>query len=200
VAGADGAHVREVAARAEEDLRHVVEPVVYAEGTTTMEEVVGEALVEHGWKIAVAESCTGGLLAKRLTDTPGSSRYFERGFVTYSNASKTELLGVKPADLEKHGAVSGPVVEQMAAGARTRAGVDVGVGITGIAGPDGGSPGKPVGTVYIGLATERGVAARHHRFMGTRATIRERSVQAALDLVRRELQGLSLDARLEQEA
>src|SRR5204862_6688146 len=99
------------------------------------------------WRIAVAESCTGGLLAKRLTDTPGSSRYFERGFVVYSNPAKIDLLGVDAAALRAHGAVSAVVAEQMAAGAAARAGVEVGVAITGIAGPDGGSEAKPVGTV-----------------------------------------------------
>jgi nicotinamide-nucleotide amidase len=197
VAGPDAAQVREVAGRAYEELKALVAPVVYAEGVRTMEEAVGETLLTLGWRLAVAESCTGGLLAKRVTDTPGSSRYFERGFVTYSNAAKLELLGVKAAVLEAHGAVSAPVAEQMAAGARTRAGVDVGVGITGIAGPDGGSDEKPVGTVFIAIASPRGEAVRKYAFAGTRATIRERAAQAALDLIRRQLRGLPLEARLD---
>src|SRR5207247_6151390 len=107
-----------------------------------------------------AESCTGGLLAKRVTDVPGASRYFERGFVVYSNRAKIEVLGVSAADLEAHGAVSAPVAEQLARGACRVSGADVGVGITGIAGPDGGTTEKPVGTVFIGLASSAGEVAR----------------------------------------
>jgi nicotinamide-nucleotide amidase len=158
-----------------------------------MEEVVSEALVGKNWKIAAAESCTGGLLAKRLTDVPGSSRYLERGFVTYSNDAKQQLLGVSAAELAAHGAVSESVAAQMALGARKQANVDVGVGITGIAGPDGGSTQKPVGTVFIAVSSALGDAVKHHRFMGTRATVRERAAQTALDMLRRHLAGLPLD-------
>jgi nicotinamide-nucleotide amidase len=193
VAGSDPHHVEEVTGRAYESLKKLVEPVIYAEGAVTIEEVVGETLLRTGWRIATAESCTGGLLAKRITDTPGASRYFERGYVTYSNASKIELLGVRSADLETHGAVSAPVAEQMAEGARKKAGADVGVGITGIAGPEGGSEEKPLGTVFIGLASPRGTAARKFQFHGTRSTIRERSAQIALDLVRRQVIGMPLE-------
>jgi nicotinamide-nucleotide amidase len=200
VAGEDAAQVAEVAARAYEELKRRVQPAIYAEGATTMEEVVGEALVERGFRIATAESCTGGLLAKRLTDTAGSSRYFERGYVTYSNASKVELLGVRAADVETHGAVSAPVAEQMATGAARKAGVEVGVGITGIAGPDGGTEEKPVGTVFVAVATPRGVGARRLALLGTRSHIRERATQTALDLVRRQVRGLPLEARLEDVA
>ena len=171
--------------------------MVYAEGARAIEDVVGERLVAKGWRVATAESCTGGLLARRITDVPGASRYFERGFVTYSNASKLELVGVDPAAIEAHGAVSAPVAEQLAEGARARAGVELGVGITGVAGPDGGSEEKPVGTVFIGIASPGGHAVRRFRFMGTRKTIRERSAQTALDMIRRELEGLPLDARLD---
>jgi nicotinamide-nucleotide amidase len=197
VTGADRVQVHEVTARAYESLEQRVAPVVYAEGTRTIEEVVGEALVAKGWRLATAESCTGGLLARRLTDVPGASRYFERGFVTYSNDSKMQLVGVTAADLEAHGAVSAPVAEQLARGARQRAGVEMGLGLTGIAGPDGGSEEKPVGTVFIGICSPRGEAVRKYRFFGTRKTIRERAAQSALDLLRRELQGLPLDASLE---
>lgn len=196
VTGPDRALVRDVASRAYAALKQRVAGVIYAEGARTMEEVVGEALVARGWRLATAESCTGGLLARRITDVPGSSRYFERGFVTYSNASKQELVSVTAADLEAHGAVSAPVAEQLAQGARERAKVEMGVGITGIAGPDGGSEEKPVGTVFIGIASPGGSAVRKYRFLGTRKTIRERAAQTALDLVRRELQGLPLDPSL----
>jgi nicotinamide-nucleotide amidase len=195
--GADRNHVQDVISRAYDELKQRVAAVIYAEGTQTIEEVVGEALVAKGWKLATAESCTGGLLARRITDVPGSSRYFERGFVTYSNRSKIELVGVNAADLDAHGAVSAPVAEQLAEGARTRAGVELGAGITGIAGPEGGSEEKPVGTVFIGVASPQGRAVRSYRFSGTRRTIRERSAQTALDLLRRTLAGLPLDARLD---
>ncbi|MCC6348331.1 MAG: competence/damage-inducible protein A [Candidatus Eisenbacteria bacterium] len=197
IAGSNAAAVRETRLRAYEELRARVSNVVYAEGTTTMEEVVGAALVGKGWRIATAESCTGGLLAKRLTDVAGSSRYLERGFVTYSNEAKYDLLGVDRATLEAQGAVSAAVAEQMAAGARGRAGVEVGVGITGVAGPDGGSETKPVGTVFIAVASPLGAAVRLHRMVGTRATVRERSAQTALEMLRRNLLGLPVDAALE---
>jgi nicotinamide-nucleotide amidase len=196
-AGDDARSVEAVSRRAYDELRAIVAPVLYAEGARQLEEVVSEILLERKLKIAVAESCTGGLLAKRLTDTPGSSRYFERGFVTYSNASKVELLGVSQAALDQHGAVSEPVAEQMARGAARAAGVEVAISITGIAGPDGGSEEKPVGTVFIGVATPQGDAVRRYRFTGTRAGIRARSAQTALDLLRRRLLDLPLEARLE---
>jgi len=196
VTGGSPSQVRETAARAYAELKERVTPVVYAEGARVIEEVVGEALVEKGWRVATAESCTGGLLARRITDVPGSSRYFERGFVTYSNASKVDLVGVSPADLQAHGAVSAAVAERLAEGAREQARVEMGVGITGIAGPGGGSEEKPVGLVFIGIASPTGKAVRKYRFLGTRKTIRERAAQTALDLMRRELMGLPLDASL----
>lgn len=197
VAGPNAAAVREVRVRAYEQLRARVASVVYAEDGTPMEEVVGAALVDKGWRIATAESCTGGLLAKRLTDVAGSSRYVERGFVTYANQAKLDLLGVDAATLAAQGAVSAAVAEQMAAGARERAGVEVGVGVTGIAGPDGGSDTKPVGTVFIAVASPLGAAVRLYKLVGSRATVRERAAQTALDLLRRHLLGLPVDAVLE---
>jgi nicotinamide-nucleotide amidase len=191
--GTNAVLVRDNAERAYGELMKKVGGIVYAEGTTGLEEVVGEALVERGWRISVAESCTGGLFAKRLTDVPGSSRYVDRGFVTYSNEAKMQLLGVSEADLAEHGAVSAKVAEQMALGARKKSKVDVGVGITGIAGPDGGSEQKPVGTVFVAVSSSLGDAVKHHRFMGTRSTVRERATQTALDMLRRHLAGLPLD-------
>jgi len=198
VAGHDAEKVRAVAARAHRELAERVAAVTYAEGKETMEAVVGGLLLERKFHLATAESCTGGLLAKRITDVPGASRYFERGFVTYSNDAKVQQLGVSAADLEAHGAVSAPIAEQLARGGRKAAGADVGVGITGIAGPEGGTPSKPVGTVFIALSSAAGEAVRSYRFMGGRAAVRERSVQTALDLVRRHLLGLPLDPRLDR--
>lgn len=194
--GPDGATVREVTGRAYDELKACVQGVLYAEGDAGMERVAGEALLERGWKIATAESCTGGLLAKRLTDTPGSSRTFERGWVTYSNEAKMQALGVTAETLAAHGAVSAPVAELLASGARERSGAEVGVGITGIAGPDGATAEKPVGLVFIAVASPLGAAVRRYQFAGTRATVRERGAQTALDLVRRHLAGLPLDPAL----
>jgi nicotinamide-nucleotide amidase len=194
--GNDAKQVRAITGRAYDELKALVAPVIYAEGTTTMEEVVGETLLEQKLKLAVAESCTGGLVAKRVTDVPGASRYFERGFVTYSNAAKVELLGVDAKAIEAHGAVSEAVAAQMAAGARKKAGADVGIGLTGIAGPDGGTKLKPVGTVYIAISSPRGEGGRKYAFVGTRHTIRERAAQAALELARRHLRGLPLEPKL----
>lgn len=196
VSGANPAEVHDTADRAFRDLDALVRPVVYAEGGRMMEEVVGEALEKRQWRVAVAESCTGGLVCKRLTDVPGSSRWVERGFVTYANEAKVQLLGVSADDLGAHGAVSAPVAEQMARGARERAGVEVGVGITGIAGPDGGSDEKPVGTVFVAVSSPLGEAVRVFRMLGTRAIVRERAAQTALDMVRRHVSGLPLDPTL----
>jgi len=197
IEGDEAEAVDAVAKRAYDDLMTVAKPVLYAEGARGMEEVVGDLLLEKKLRIAAAESCTGGLFTKRLTDVPGSSRYVERSFITYSNEAKMQMLGVPAATLEAHGAVSAAVAEAMAVGARRAAGVDFGVGITGIAGPDGGSNEKPVGLVFIAVADERGSAVRKLRFIGTRAAIRERSAQAALDMTRRRLLGLILEPTLE---
>jgi nicotinamide-nucleotide amidase len=197
VTGGSANMVRQSAERAYHELGERVAGVIYAEGTQTMEEAAAEVLLERGWRIAPAESCTGGLLCKRLTDVSGSSRYVERGYVTYSNDAKVQLLGVSAEDITAHGAVSAPVAEQMARGARERAGVDVGLGVTGIAGPAGGSEQKPVGTVFIAVSSPLGEAVRVHRFAGTRGTVRERAAQTALDMLRRHLAGLPLDPSLD---
>jgi nicotinamide-nucleotide amidase len=137
----------------------------------------------HSRTVATAESCTGGLIAGAITAIPGSSAMFTHGFVTYSNAAKTEMLGV-PADLiDIHGAVSEPVARLMAQGARQRAHVDLAVSVTGVAGPDGGSAQKPVGTVWFGLADAHGTTAHHRLFPGNRDAIRQASVAFALQLL-----------------
>jgi nicotinamide-nucleotide amidase len=163
---------------------------IYSSDGRDLPQVVGELLVERGARLALAESCTGGLLATRLTDVPGASRFFERGFVTYSNRSKTELLGV-PADLiEASGAVSEAVARAMAEGARRAAGTEVGVGITGVAGPEGGTPDKPVGLVFVALAGAAGDVVKRRQFPGGRERVRFQSTQTALELLRRGLLGL----------
>jgi nicotinamide-nucleotide amidase len=133
----------------------------------------------------VAESCTGGMLAERLTNIPGSSSYFLGGVICYSNELKTSLVGVPPAMIEAKGAVSSEVALALADGIRKRTGATVGVGITGISGPGGGTPEKPVGLVHIGLADEQGPRERAFRFPGDRERIRQYAAQAALDAVRR---------------
>lgn len=159
--------------------------VVSTDGAV-LEEVVGELLRRRGWWVAIAESCTGGLATSRLTDVPGSSDYVERSVVAYSNRAKIELLGV-PADLiARHGAVSEPVAQAMAAGIRQRAGVNVGVSITGIAGPGGGTEEKPVGTVCIAVDDGRS-RVRTFRFPGGREMVKAMSANWAIDLLRRAL-------------
>ena len=160
---------------------------VYSRDGTSMEQVVGNLLVERNWRIAVAESCTGGLITSRLTDVPGSSRYVERGIVAYTNESKVALLGVAATLIDEHGAVSEPVAIAMAEGIRTRAATNVGIGVTGIAGPGGGTPEKPVGTVAVAAAAADLVRSRVFRFIGDREHVKFQASQAALDMVRRML-------------
>ena len=139
-------------------------------------------LAGRGWTLAAAESCTGGWIAKCCTDQAGSSAWFERGFVTYSDRAKQDLLGVEAEVLQREGAVSGAVARQMAEGARRRAGVDVAVAVTGIAGPSGGSADKPVGTVWFGWAIGAEAAeAEKMLFSGNREAVRRQTVAHALD-------------------
>jgi len=166
-------------------LRERLGDLVYGIDEETLEYAVVHLLILLGRTLAAAESCTGGLLAQRLTSIPDASRVFEEGFVTYSNAAKTKYLGVPAETLARHGAVSPEVARAMAAGAREAAGSDLAASVTGIAGPGGGTQEKPVGTVHIGLAWDGGVISEHHQFLGGRADVRWRSAQAALALVRR---------------
>jgi len=153
----------------------------------TMEEVVGRRLAITGFTLAVAESCTGGLIAQRLTSVPGSSRYFTEGVVTYANEAKVRLLGVDKKMILEFGAVSQQVARDMARGVRHRAKTDFGLAVTGIAGPDGGTEEKPVGLVFIALADD--AHTEHKRLMipGDRELVRWRASQAALDMLRRRL-------------
>ncbi|NOT25241.1 MAG: competence/damage-inducible protein A [Acidobacteria bacterium] len=152
-----------------------------------LEEVVGDLLVTGGFRIAVAESCTGGLLTSRLTDIAGSSRYVECGVVAYANAAKVSLLGVSESLIAVEGAVSEPVAVAMAEGVRKGAGVEVGIGVTGIAGPGGGSATKPVGTVAVAVAIPGETGSRTFRFVGDREQVKYQASQAALDMTRRML-------------
>jgi nicotinamide-nucleotide amidase len=160
---------------------------VFSKGGESLEEVVGMYLVMKQRTVSVAESCTGGLVSERLTRIPGSSNFFLGGVVCYSNELKTALAGVPPQLIETHGAVSGPVAQALAEGIRRRAGAFFGVSITGIAGPGGGSPEKPVGTVFIALADGQSTVVREFRFPGDRERIRLWASQAALELIRRKV-------------
>jgi nicotinamide-nucleotide amidase len=160
---------------------------IYGEGDVDLAAVVLAACRERRITIAVAESCTGGMLGQRLTAIPGSSDTVVGGVIAYANAVKESLLGVPAATLREHGAVSEPVARAMATGARSRLGVGAALSITGVAGPDGGTPDKPVGTVWIALDLQGAVEARLLRMWGDRDEIRRRATQAALELLRRAL-------------
>ena len=163
----------------------------FGEDDETLEGAVGRLLQERGATLALAESCTGGLLAKRLTDMPGSSAYFTEGLVTYSNEAKERLLGVPHGLISEHGAVSEPVARAMAEGARRISGADYGLSVTGVAGPDGGSEEKPVGLVFVGISDAEDTFAEKvdlTAWARSRAAIRERSTNRAFDLLRLRLE------------
>ena len=143
--------------------------------------LVAEALLKKGFKLVTAESCTGGMIAAACTDLAGSSAWFERGFVTYSNDAKTELLGVEERVLRRAGAVCGPVAQAMAEGALAHSRAQVAVAVTGVAGPTGGSPAKPVGTVWFGFALPGQVVTEKCHFEGDRAAVRQATVRHALN-------------------
>jgi nicotinamide-nucleotide amidase len=172
-------------------LRSILGEHLFSEREESLEAVVGSLLLEAGMRVAVAESITGGLIAHRITQVAGASRYFDTGFVTYSNESKTALLGVEPELFRRVGAVSEEVALAMARGALERASADIAVSVTGIAGPAGGSDEKPVGLVYVGLATRDSSRAERRQFPGERRQVKRWTAQTALDLVRRELLRLS---------
>ena len=176
-------------AKAETGIGALLGEDCYGRDGETLEMVVGRMLLERQLTLAVAESCTGGLLGHRLTSVPGSSAYFERGVLAYSNRAKEELLGVPESILTAHGTVSGPCAEAMARGVATLAGAPCALAVTGIAGPDGGTPTKPVGTVFVGLAVRGETLARRFYFSGDRAAVKWQSTQAALDMLRRSLGG-----------
>lgn len=172
---------------AEKAIVETIPKIVYGFDDDTLELVVGRMLTEHKLKIAVAESCTGGLIGDRITSISGSSDYFERGIVSYSNESKIELLGVKKETIMEKGAVSEEVAAQMAEGLRAASGCDICVSSTGIAGPNGGTKEKPVGLVYIGLSDKLGTVVKKLQQRGERERIKRRSAQAAINLIRTRL-------------
>ena len=184
----------ETESAADETLNELTGKILEALGTSvfttsgeTMEEVVGRLLTVGGWTLSVAESCTGGLIGSRLTDVPGSSKYFIEGVVSYSNDAKIRTLNVPREIIETHGAVSSETAAAMADGMQRRSNTDFAISVTGIAGPEGGSEEKPVGTVFLGLADSSRVKTTRLVLPGDRYLVRWRSSQAALDLLRRRL-------------
>jgi nicotinamide-nucleotide amidase len=173
-------------------VREKISQFAYAEGDVSMEEVLGQLFVEKNLTLSIAESCTGGLIGHRITNVPGCSRYFKSDLVTYSNEVKEGILGVSEETLKAHGAVSEECVREMAAGVRKRTGTDVSVATSGVAGPDGGTPDKPVGTVCIALSADDQSISRRYQFRGTRDWVKLITSQVALDWLRRYALGLPI--------
>jgi len=171
-------------------LRERLPDRIFSEDGRELPAVVAALLLERGTTLAAAESCTGGLLSARLTDVPGASGFLERSFVTYSNRSKVEELGIDPGLIEREGAVSEEVAAAMAVGARRVAGTHFGVGITGVAGPDGGTADKPVGLVHLAIDEDAGTRVYQRRFLGGRERVRFQATQTVLEMLRRGLLGL----------
>jgi nicotinamide-nucleotide amidase len=192
---ADATTAEAGARAAADEARNRLGDVVFAEGDVSLPETVGAALRERSLTLGTAESCTGGLVAELLTEHAGASDFYKGSVVSYANSAKTDLLGVDAALIAEHGAVSGAVARAMAEGARRALGVDVGLSLTGIAGPTGGTPEKPVGLVHFAVATERSTTDRHLVFPGTRRQIRLLSAYAALSLARRVVLGLEPEHR-----
>lgn len=177
----------------EQKIRSKVGRYIFGKGEITLEEVVGRLLKERDLRIAVAESCTGGGLANRITNINGSSNYFERGIVTYSNAAKVELLKVEEDVLIDKGAVSAEVAMQMAEGIKSTSGADIGISLTGIMGPTGAVTNKPIGTVFIGYCDDKVCTSKRFQFGDDRVLNKNRATQAALDMIRKSLLGIAFE-------
>ena len=177
----------------EQKMRTIAGRYIYGKNDDTLEEVIAKLLIDRGLKISVAESCTGGLIANRITNISGSSTFFERGIVAYSNAAKVELLHVNEDTIAKEGAVSLEVARQMAQGVKSSSVSDIGLAVTGIMGPNGGSAAKPVGLVYVGICDDKICSAKEFRFGDDRLLNKDRASQAALEMLRRNLLGIPYD-------
>jgi len=175
--------------RTEEKIRSLLGPYIFASDDKTMEAIVGDLLKERKMTISVAESCTGGLIGHRLTSISGSSLYFERGVIVYSNRSKVEMLGVRQQTIDSYGAVNDQAVREMAEGIKKISKTDMGLAVTGIAGPSGGAEDKPVGTVFIGLSVDDKILSGQYCFSGERDKVKLTTSEMALDWVRRYLNG-----------
>ncbi len=177
----------------EQKIRGKAGRYIYARGEEKLEETIGRLLVERGLKLAVAESCTGGHISNLLTNISGSSKYFERGVISYSNAAKVEILKVDEDTITQFGAVSQEVAMQMAEGVKSTSGADIGIAVTGILGPTGATTDKPVGLIYVGYCDEKVCLARKFMLGNDRIINKQRATQAALDALRRNLLGISID-------
>ncbi|MDR3626236.1 MAG: competence/damage-inducible protein A [Ignavibacteriaceae bacterium] len=177
----------------EQKIRGKVGRFIYSKQDEPLENVIARMLLERGITIAVAESCTGGLISNLLTNISGSSKYYERGVISYSNASKVEILKVSEDTISQNGAVSLEVARQMAEGIKSISGTDLGLAITGIMGPTGGSSEKPVGLAYVGLCDDKVCTAKKFQFGDDRSLNKQRAAQAALEMIRRYLLGIPLD-------
>jgi len=177
----------------EQQIRAKIGRYIYGKDDQLLEEVIGKLLEERDLKIAVAESCTGGLISSRITNISGSSNYFERAMITYSNGAKVELLGIDEDLLNKYGAVSMEVARLMAEGIKAVSGTDIGLAVTGILGPGGATENKPVGLVYIGICDDNVCTAKEFRFGENRVLNKDRTSQAALEMLRRNILGISYD-------
>jgi nicotinamide-nucleotide amidase len=170
-----------------ESLNHRLKDHIFSENGDELEEVIGKLLVKNKKSLSIAESCTGGFLGHRITNRPGSSRYFLQGVQVYSNQAKIQLLGIDKEFIQKHGAVSSEVARSMAVEVRKTSGSDYGLAITGIAGPGGGTKEKPVGLVFTSLSWDNGVKVDKNYFLGNRNTIKFRATQKAMDMLRKHL-------------
>ncbi|MFZ5948718.1 MAG: competence/damage-inducible protein A [Stygiobacter sp.] len=177
----------------EQRIRSLVGRYIYGKDDEQLEEVIAKLMIDRGMKLAVAESCTGGLICSRITNVSGSSQFFERGVITYSNAAKVELLHVQEDAIQKYGAVSLEVCRQMAEGVKAISGIDIGIAVTGILGPSGATPTKPIGLVYIGLCDDKICTAKEFHFGDNRLLNKDRASQAALEMLRRHLLGIPYD-------
>ena len=195
VVGSDEAEADRLLVEIEREIRSRLGDNLYGTGTETLEELVGQLLKEQGMTLALAESCTGGLISHRLTRVAGSSDYFIGGVVAYSNSLKEQLLGVDEKIINRHGAVSSETARAMAEGVRSRTGADIALSVTGIAGPEGGTAEKPVGTVCFGLASASGTSDFSCHFAGERWQVQEASCHHGLDLLRLNLQHQSKDGK-----
>ncbi len=189
LSGKDESTVTKELDAVENHIRQLLGPFIFASGNQSMEEIIGRDLVHKGLTISLAESCSGGLISHRLTNVAGSSSYFQGGVVAYSNRSKVDLLKVNPKTIETYGAVSDQTVREMVRGVRNCFATDLGVAVTGIAGPEGGSKEKPVGTVYIALAVADEIFSNKYLFWGDRQQIKLETSMMAMDWVRRYING-----------
>jgi nicotinamide-nucleotide amidase len=187
--GTDEASVIQKLDSVEREIRDVLGSYIFATGNESMESVIGTMLKDQKLTLSVAESCTGGLIGNLITDVPGSSSYFMGGVVVYSNMAKEKILGVNPETLKLKGAVSDQTAIEMADGVRRLLRSDMGIAVTGIAGPDGGTKEKPVGTVHIAMSVGENLVSKRYRFWGTREQIKRNTAMMALDWIRRYLNG-----------